>query len=225
MAPTDTTVRPSKKASRRARGARKGPPARRRFSLPVLPVAVGATFVVVLVALLVAYKLASSPSGQASGQPVANIQCQTNEQVAVHYHAHLTLLYQGTQASVPLGIGIPGGQQDPNAQVPYISSGTCFYWLHTHDDSGIIHIEAPQGSASRVFTLGDLFQIWGQPISRKQIATFRIASGSDLKMWVDGKPYTGDPSRIPLHAHGQVVIEIGAPFQDPPPAFTFPQGL
>ena len=33
----------------------------------------------------------------------------------------------------------------------------CIYWLHTHDNSGLIHIESP---IKRNFTLGDFLQIW-----------------------------------------------------------------
>lgn len=36
-------------------------------------------------------------------------------------------------------------------QGPFIASGTCFYWLHTHAADGIIHVESP---VHRVFTLG-----------------------------------------------------------------------
>ena len=33
----------------------------------------------------------------------------------------------------------------------------CIYWLHTHDNSGIMHIESP---TKRNFTLGQFLQIW-----------------------------------------------------------------
>lgn len=224
MPPTQASPKSTRKASARARKAASS--RRRRESLPILPLAIGGVFVVVFVALIIAYHVATSQaSGQAQGQTVANIECQTNEQVAVHYHAHLTLLYRGVPTTVPMGIGIPGGQQDPNSTTPYVSTGNCFYWLHTHDDSGVIHVEAPRSDASRVFTLGDFFQVWGQPISSNQIATLKVDPSNQLKMWVNGKPYTGNPAAIPLTAHGQIVMEIGAPFQQPPPSYTFPSGL
>lgn len=31
-----------------------------------------------------------------------------------------------------------------------------FYWLHTHDESGVIHIESP---LRRAFTLGNVFDL------------------------------------------------------------------
>jgi hypothetical protein len=178
------------------------------------------------VALIAWYRIASG--GGSSGpntQPVANIKCEAGEQAAVHYHAHLTILYKGTPVTVPHGVGIPGGKLDPNSQTPYVSTGTCFYWLHTHDDTGVIHIEAPQGSANRQFTLGNFFAVWGQPLSTGKVATLKVGSGEQMKVWVDGKPYSGDPSKIALKSHQQIVIEIGPPFTDPPPTFTFPSGL
>jgi hypothetical protein len=35
----------------------------------------------------------------------------------------------------------------------------CIYWLHTHDGTGIIHIESP---IKRDFTLGQFFDIWAK---------------------------------------------------------------
>jgi hypothetical protein len=92
----------------------------------------------------------------------------------------------------------------------------CIYWLHTHTPDGIIHIEAP---LNRSFTLADFFAVWGQPLSRTQAATASAGKGRTLRVWVDGKPYTGDPGAIPLMAHTDIVIEAGPPFP-PPPRFT-----
>jgi hypothetical protein len=166
---------------------------------------VGGVFLLVFIALIVVYKVTTTTSGP-SGQPVANVRCDTGEQLAVHYHAHLEILHQGTPVTVPAQIGIPG---------------TCFYWMHTHDTSGIIHIEAPRESSSRQFTLGEFFQVWGQPLSSKQVATLNVGSGEQVKAWVNGQPYTGDPSKIVLKSHEQLVIEIGHPFTDPPPTYTW----
>ena len=146
------------------------------------------------------------------GQPVASIQCQTGEQLAVHYHAHLDILYKNQPVIIPANTGIPAGS-------------SCLYWLHTHDETGIIHIEAPKPQANRKFTLGDFFAVWGQPLSRSKVATIPVGSGNDLKVWVNGTPYTGDPSKIVLTEKEQIVIEIGPPFTDPPPAVNWPAGL
>jgi hypothetical protein len=163
-----------------------------------MPLAVGGIFLVVFAVLVVLYRLNATPL---SGQPVANIRCDSGEQLAVHYHAHLDLIYKGQPATVPAQTGI---------------TGNCFYWMHTHQPSGIIHIEAPKASASRQFTLGDFFAVWNQPLTSKQVATFKLNPGDEVRVWVDGKPYTGNPSRVVLKSHTQVVVEIGPQFEDPP---------
>jgi hypothetical protein len=143
-------------------------------------------------------------------KPVGAVQCNTNEQLATHYHAHLEILNAGGSVTIPANIGI-----EP----------TCFYWLHTHDETGVIHIEAPSDQKDRTFTLGDFFQVWNQPLNSHQIATITLNSDQKLVAYVDGKLYSGDPSSIPLKAHTQVVLEITPPTVDPPPTYTFPAGL
>jgi hypothetical protein len=173
----------------------------------VLPVAVAG--LLVLGAIIVAF-LAVTSSSQAKA--INRISCDAAEQVAVHYHAHVSLIYEGTEVGVPANIGIS-------------SSPSCLYWLHTHTADGVIHIEAPQGQQNRVFTLGDLFAVWGQPLSATQVATLKVDGSHQVKVYVDGQPYSGDPVTVPLRNHTQVVIEILPPPVDPPPTFTFPKGL
>ena len=198
-----TTARSKSKTAQKSGQKR---PVPRRRELPIMPITVGGVFTVIFLALIVAYYIASRGPGGVNGQPVANIKCDTGEQLAVHYHAHLTIVYRGEPAAIPAQTGI-------------LSTQNCFYWMHTHSTSGIIHIEAPKDSAKRQFTVGDFFQIWNQPLSGKRVATFTVGKGDQLEMWVDGKPYTGDPRKIVLKSHTQVVIEIGPPFIDPPTPF------
>ncbi len=40
--------------------------------------------------------------------------------------------------------------------------------------------------------------------------------GASLKVWVDGKAYIGDPRKIALNPHTDIVIEAGPPFPKPP---------
>jgi hypothetical protein len=171
------------------------PPARARHDVLIMPIVVGGAFALVFIGIIVAILLNRSP---ATGPTVANIRCDTGEQLAVHYHAHVDLIYKGQPAAIPAQVGI---------------TGSCFYWMHTHQNTGIVHIEAPRDSATRQFTLGDFFQIWGQPLSKTQVATFpKLGPGDQLKIWVDGKPFTADPRNIVLKSHTQVVVEIGPTF-------------
>ena len=143
------------------------------------------------------------------GQDIDGVKCQTNEQLVYHVHAHLFILIDGRPQIVSSQVGIPGGPLLPK----------CIYWLHTHDTSGIIHIESP---TQRTYTLGQFFDIWGQPLNRSDIAIYPV-TGGQLTIFVDGQQYNGDPRDIELKAHTQVVLELGQPL--PPPQFGFPPGI
>ncbi len=158
---------------------------------------------------------ALTPQG-GHGQPVDGIRCET-EQLAYHIHAHLALIVDGEPVAVPAGIGIaPLGGNSGSSFV----SARCLYWLHTHDGSGVIHVESPAGAT---YTLGQFFAVWGEPLTGSNVAGFAVTSGEPMHVFVDGKPYDGGPGDIPLRAHGLITLEIGK--QEPSPGFTFPPGL
>ena len=153
----------------------------------------------------------------ATGQPVDGIKCQTNEQVLFHIHAHLTIFVNGSPRQVPAGIGIPGAQAQNTAQGPFISSGKCFYWLHTHAADGIIHTESP---VHRTFTLGNFFNIWGQPLGPGQVGPAR----GHVTAIYNGRAYQGNPRDIPLNKHAQIQLMVGKPLIAPT-SITWPSGL
>ena len=145
------------------------------------------------------------------GVLVDNIPCESMEGAVLHVHTHLALIDHGVQVQVPGYLGMASTSPTQG----------CFYWIHTHDASGIIHIEA--GSASSPnggnYTLGNFFDIWGEPLSRAQVGPFK----GPVTAFVNGSPYNGDLATIPLRAHQQIVLEVGKPVV-PPPNYTFPTG-
>jgi hypothetical protein len=142
-------------------------------------------------------------SAAATGSPVNGIRCQTSEQLIFHIHAHLTIFINGTPRQVPADVGIPGG--------------SCLYWLHTHAPDGIVHVESP---IHRIYTLGDFFDEWGQPLGPSQLGPVK---GHVVAIY-NGKVYEGDPRNIPLHAHAQIQLQVGKPLIAPE-TITFPNGL
>jgi hypothetical protein len=143
--------------------------------------------------------------------PVDNIPCESSEAAVLHVHTHLAIFNHGVQVQVPPYLGM--------ASVS--ASQGCLYWIHTHDPSGIIHIEAgsvvsPNGGN---YTLGNFFDIWGEPLSRNQVGSFK----GSVTAFVNGAQYSGDLASIPLRAHQQIVLEVGPPVV-PPPSYTFPLG-
>jgi len=153
----------------------------------------------------------------ASGQPVDQISCQTGEQVLFHIHAHLAIFVNGKARQVPAAIGVPGAQAQETPNGPFIAAGTCFYWLHTHAADGIIHTESP---VQRIYTLGDFFDEWGQPLGPAQAGP---AAGQVVALY-NGQVYQGNPRDIPLDPHAQIQLEIGTPLIAPQPV-TFSTGL
>ncbi len=151
------------------------------------------------------------------GQVVDGISCQTSEQTIFHIHAHLTIFVNGSPRQVPAAIGIPGARVQSTPQGPFIVSGTCFYWLHTHAADGIIHIESP---IHRTYTLGDFFDEWGQPLGPGEVGPAR----GHVTAIYNGHAYQGNPRDIPLTAHAQIQLEVGTPLVAPI-SISWPAGL
>jgi hypothetical protein len=156
-------------------------------------------------------------AASADGQPVDGIGCSTSEQTLFHIHAHLTVFVNGSPRQVPAGIGISGAQAQSTQAGPFIDTGNCFYWLHTHAADGIIHIESP---VQRGYTLGEFFDEWGQPLGPDRVGP---ASGKVTAVY-NRQVYHGNPRDIPLTAHAQIQLEVSTPLVAPE-SITWPGGL
>ena len=214
----------SKKSRRRA-AARATAEASRKPRRPGLLLGGLAGLLVIAGAIIIVNLLSSnSPTllvgtdGQAHGQPVDGISCDTSEQVVYHIHAHLAVYTNGKARIIPEGIGIvPPTQVVQTSAGPFVVAGKCFYWLHAHTADGIIHIESP---SQRVYTLGNYFDIWNQPLNATQAGP----AHGQVTAYVDSQPFTGDPRSIPLNAHTLIQLDVGGASPAPQP-FTFPGGL
>jgi hypothetical protein len=150
----------------------------------------------------------------ATGQTIDGVQCQAGEQLVAHVHTHLTIFVNGKAQVIPYGIGIPGFQAVQTAKGPFVNTGSCFYWLHVHAYDGIIHVESPTTTQS--FTLGQLFDEWGVPLSSTQVGP---ATGKVTVFFTSpGKQpglYTGNPRNLPLGNHYQIQLVVGTPIVAP----------
>jgi hypothetical protein len=134
----------------------------------------------------------------------------------VHTHVHLAIFVSGGEEQIPLGIGIgQPWQVSDNNKGPFVERGSCFYWIHTHSEDGIVHIESP---VRRRFTLGDFFALWQVPLSATQVGP---AQGPVIS-YVNGQRSTTDPPAIPLLPHERIQLDIGGDV--PPYQFDFPDG-
>ena len=137
------------------------------------------------------------------GDPVDGVACD-NSTPNYHIHVHLSLYVDGKQIAIARAVGVT----DPQVVDNFVLAGSCFYWLHTHDATGIIHVEPP---ISAQLTLGQFFDIWGQPLSKTEVAGYQGA----VTVLVDGEEYTGDPRAIAFEAHKQIALEVGTPLVTP----------
>jgi hypothetical protein len=132
------------------------------------------------------------------------------EGTAVHIHQHLDLYVDGRKVLVPAGIGI-----DP--AVGYAP-------LHTHDPSGVIHVESP---TVRTYTLGEFFAVWGVRITPSCLGGYCAGGGRQLRLFVDGRADRGDPTTLALAPHQELVVAFGTAAQLPSPipsTYQFPPG-
>ena len=117
--------------------------------------------------------------------------CAKNEDY--HIHALLSIYQDGIRLGLPDSIGRGSG---------------CSYEMHTHDITGILHVET---DVPKVFTLGQFFALWGQPLGTAAVAGL---PGKPTYYVIDKEQvvrFTGDPATIVLSAHREIVIVTGTP--------------
>ena len=140
-----------------------------------------------------------------------NLRALTEEGNALHIHQHLDIFVNGKPVTVPKDIGI-------NYDARFISP------LHTHDRTGIIHVES---DVVRDFTLGQFFDVWGVRFTKDCVGGY-CAKGTDkLRVFSNGKPLTGDPRGLVLTSHQEIAVVYG-PAESSiviPSSYKFDEGL
>jgi hypothetical protein len=132
------------------------------------------------------------------------------------FGVHLEVFAKRLDVMIPAGIGVAPPRIRDGA---YVRGGKCSYPLRTIEPTGLI--EVAQGEA---LTVGDLFDVWGQPLSKRRLLSFRASPGRSVSAFVNGEPWRGDPRSIPLERHSAIVLEIGGYFP-PTKVYLFPPGL
>jgi hypothetical protein len=131
-----------------------------------------------------------------------------NEQI-FHIHALLHVYANGKAVTVPANIGLkaPTGPFSP---------------IHTHDTSGIVHMEADQ---EYPFTIGQFFAVWGVKFSDDQLGPYKSKGDEKLSVYVNGRKVS-DPVNYVMKEHDVISVGYGKPgsFPTKPPA-DFPAGL
>jgi hypothetical protein len=118
-----------------------------------------------------------------------------------HIHPQLAVYVRGNQISLPANIGI-----DPSKSLTEMAG------LHTHDSSGVIHVENAANP-----TLAQFFQVWGVPFSSTQLGPNHAKNGDVVRMWVDGKA-SQTFGALPLEDGQRIVVSFGPANAAPPPS-------
>jgi hypothetical protein len=137
-----------------------------------------------------------------AGAIVQGVPCAAQVET-FHIHSHLSIIVNGVAQAIAANAGI--------VSTPTLD---CHYYLHTHDRSGKIHIEAP---AAGTFTLGQFFAIWGEPLSATNVAGI-MNMPQTIYITENGvvTQFTGDPATIQFQSHRHIAIVLGTPITQVP---------
>ena len=133
-----------------------------------------------------------------------------------HVHAHLDVFFNGERVTVPAGIGI----DTSNPRVISDAQGVglagecdkpCISPLHTHATDGVLHTETKTPQPNN---LGQFFTEWDV-----ELGPGRVGDYSDVKVYVDGEKFDGDPREIELSDRREIAIVIGSAPDEIPAEF------
>ncbi len=138
----------------------------------------------------------------------ARLPALPQEMLEYHLHSHLDVFVDGKAMPVPaeLGIDRAEGVLSP---------------LHTHDNTGLIHVE---NNEEAEFRLGQLFAEWDVRLDAACVGSYCRAT-VPVKYYVDGEEHTGDPATITFERHREIAIVIGTPPSRIPRTYDFPAGV
>ena len=138
-----------------------------------------------------------------------------------HVHIFLGVYDNGTLMALPIGTGMVSPNAPSNG---FVNGAQCFYFLHTHDRSGIVHIESNMSTptSQSIYTLKTYLDIWGITADANHFGPFQgpvrvftsgqVSRGNMNNGLVTASNYTfwgTDPSNVPLYSHEVIFVEVG----------------
>ena len=126
---------------------------------------------------------------------------------ALHHHIRFWIYVDGQPVVVPANIGL--SQQAASA-------------LHTHDETGVVHVESADPNFQPV--LGQFMDVWGVYFTQTCLGNACNDGDRQLRVYLNGQQYTGDPTLMPLTDQAAIVVTMGTSDQLPDPmpnTFTF----
>jgi hypothetical protein len=124
----------------------------------------------------------------------ADMPAMDAESFVVHWHAHLDVFVNKDSVVIPANLGIDEVDRKISP-------------LHTHDDSGVLHIEAPDTTP---LSLGQLFTVWGVRLDANCVADY-CSPDTPIATYVDGEEFAGNPADLVLKDLQQISLVVGTP--------------
>lgn len=143
--------------------------------------------VVVLIIFLRFFPLVKTPAKQTTLPPHLDQCVEHGGKLSMHIHSQLSIVIDGQAQSIPANIGL---------------ESFCMRPIHTHDDSGTLHLEFPQ---TRDVRLGDFFAIWGKRFDQNCVLDTCAEANKIVKMRVNGKDNT-EFERYVMHDKDKIEI-------------------
>lgn len=92
----------------------------------------------------------------------------------IHWHPELSIVIKGQKQEISANVGL----------------GAVHQTFHTHDTSGVLHLEQQDLVTKKDILLGRFFKIWGKEFNRSCIFDSCNGSGGKVAMLVNGKENT-----------------------------------
>src|SRR3989344_3694547 len=148
-------------------------------------------FITVVVILIIVFLDSRNSISSKTTREVA-LTCTTEMATKFYIHPNLEIIINGKKQELPANIGV---------------SPTCMNSLHTHDNSGEIHVESPE---KRDFTLADFFAVWQKNYSKSQFFDFKVDASHTTRQTVNGIEVQDYENTI-LYDNDQIIIYYEAP--------------
>lgn len=111
----------------------------------------------------------------------------------MHIHPRVRIIVNGQDVPIPTNVGISAQGYQP---------------IHTHDATGMLHIEAP---IVRDFHLKDFFDTWGFVFSKQEVAGWYTNAAQPFTMTVNNQPSTAFGSLL-LRDRDEIVLRATGAF-------------
>ncbi len=138
----------------------------------------------------------------ANGRTISGVPCRKPVNPKYHVHSHLAVYVEGRLRPIPAGIGMVDPKSQQTITGPKLYGPRCYYGLHVHAQDGVVHVEGPEQQPS---TLGQFFDVWGQPLSSTRVGPAR----GRVTVYVDGRLTTGSPREIVLRRRQAIQLDVG----------------